>query len=183
MDENDLEGFVGQVHPSHRAWFAEYLKIEWELLQTPCTLSSGIFTHKPSLVAESIPPEDHNLWANLEDMGSAEWQFKPWERNGMACIRSGNVELTKSVIAKAIQSAKAGFQILLLLEHGEDEKDKEMKTGITSIPMTEREFVRVQHVVTYPPKQLMWTGSCGWSGEWKQDQTGAFQARQTSWFQ
>jgi hypothetical protein len=175
-NRNDKTGFVGQVHPSHRGWFAEYFKIEWELLQTPCTLSSGIFPHKPSLVAESIPPEDRNLWGNLEDMGSADWQSKPWERNGMACIRSGNVALTKSVIAKAIQSAKAGFQTLLFLEHGEQEKDQEMKTGATSIPTTERECVRVQHVITYPHQQLMWTGSCGWSGEWTQDQTGAFQS-------
>jgi hypothetical protein len=94
----------------------------------------------------------------------------------MACIRSGNVELTKSVIAKAIQSAKAGFQTLLLLEHGKDEKDQAMKTGTTSISANDREFVRVQHVIAYPPNQLMWTSSCGWSGEWKQDQTGAFQS-------
>ena len=164
-------GFVGQVHPSLRLWFEEYFKIECELLQTACTLSSGIFQHKPSLVAESIPPEDHTLWGHLEHMSSIVWQSTPWERNGMTCIRSGNAKLTQSVIEKAILSAKAGVQTLLLLEYGEDEKDQELKTGSTSIPMTERECVRVQHVISFPSKQLMWTGSSGWFGEWTQDQT------------
>jgi hypothetical protein len=154
-------GFVGQVHPSLRSWFEEYFKIECELLQTACTLSSSIFQHNPSVVAESIPPEDHTLWGHLEHMSSIVWLSTPWERNGMTCIRSGNAKLTQSVIEKAILSAKAGVQTLLLLEYGEDEKDQELKTGSTSIPMTERECVRVQHVISFPSKQLMWAGSSG----------------------
>ena len=85
LDKRKSEtNFIGQIHPSHRAWFSEYFDIKCELLQTPCTLSSGIFPHKPSLMAESIPPEDHPMWSNLEHMDSIDWQSKRWSEVGLS---------------------------------------------------------------------------------------------------
>jgi len=157
-------GFVGQVHPSHRAWFAEYLKIESEFLQTPCTVTSGIFDSRPTFVAESIPPEDRLRWGELEDIRSREWRSIPWQRNGMACIRSGDTGITEAVMEKARQSAKAGYRILLLLEYGQAEKGSAMSMGVNSVPIEMRDSVRDQHVIHYPSQQLLWAGSSGWKG-------------------
>ena len=73
-------------------------------------------------MAESIPPEDRLKWGDLEDIRSREWRSIPWQRNGMACIRSGDTGITEAVMEKARQSAKAGYRILLLLEYGQAEK-------------------------------------------------------------
>jgi hypothetical protein len=174
---SDKTGFVGQVHPSHRAWFAEYLDISSELLQTPCTVSAGIFNEKPTLVTDSIPPEDRALWGNLlDDVCSIEWQSKPWEKNGMACIRSGDKAVLETVMAKARLSAKTGRRILLLLEHGDAEKEAQILVGERSIPAEMKGCIRVQHLVSYPSNQLMWAGSRGWDGDWRIDSTGVFQS-------
>ena len=128
------------------------------------------------MVAESIPLKDQALWGDLEHTGNMDWQRIPWRQNGMACIRSGYSTTMETVMSKAIESAKNGIQILLLLEYGEDEKIHQTKTGTMSIPVEDRDCVRVQHVISYPSGTLMWTDSCGWSGEWTQDATGVFQA-------
>jgi hypothetical protein len=94
----------------------------------------------------------------------------------MACIRSGDTGITEAVMEKARQSAKAGYRVLLLLEYGQAEKASTMSMGANSIPTEMRDSVRVQHVIHYPSQQLLWAGSSGWKGEWRQDSTGAFQS-------
>ena len=94
----------------------------------------------------------------------------------MVCIRSGNTGIAEAVMAKAIQSAKEGRKILLLLEYGNLEKTARIKIGKDSIPTEMRDYVRVQHVTFYPSQQLLWAGSSGWGGEWRQDSSGAFQS-------
>ena len=84
--------------------------------------------------------------------------------------------ITEAAMEKARQSAKAGHRILLLLEYGQAEKGSTMSIGEKSVPTEMRDSVRVQHVTYYPSQQLMWAGSSGWGGEWRQDSTEAFQS-------
>jgi hypothetical protein len=49
---------VGMLHPSIRMWFALTFELQFEALQTPCTVTAGIFPGKPALLADAVPEED-----------------------------------------------------------------------------------------------------------------------------
>ena len=73
---------IGQVHPSHKKWYKLTLDIEFEALQTPTTLTTGIFPSCPTLLASLVRGEEckdnFSVDSPLEDVASKEWEDRPW---------------------------------------------------------------------------------------------------------
>jgi len=152
------------LHYSLRRWFARAFDLEFEALQTPCTMTTGIFPGKPRLAASAVPKEDQlHRDAQFDDPTAEGWENEAFPGSCMVCIREGNHELMKKVVIKACVSASLGKRCLVILEKGRGECLKDLG-DITKPPASYDLSVKRRLVVEFPRGRVLWTDTNGWSG-------------------
>jgi hypothetical protein len=162
---------IGQVHPSHKKWYKLTLDIEFEALQTPTTLTTGIFPSCPTLLASLVRGEEckdnFSVDSPLEDVASKEWEERPWGGNCMVCIRAGNVDLLRKVVAKAsLTAAQNGHRCLILIEWGPQEIENK---SVKEVPEIYIQNANHTLLVEYPAGTLLWAGPNGHPGPFHLD--------------
>ena len=153
---NDKLDYIGQLHPSLKRWIAQTFQIKQEVLQTPLTMTMGIFEHGVTLDAASVPVDHHKHWkSEFENPDHPRLELEAsWRVNCMTCVLGGNPKRLKQIIKVAMRSVdKHGITVILAVEG--DRKNNSIELAV---PLNLKHAVERTHLITFPKASTLWTG-------------------------
>ena len=170
---HDDLAYIGQIHPAVKMWTAMTQGIEREVLQTPLTMTTGIFSSGPTFDSESVPKTHQRHWdAPFEQCDDTWAKSVLWDKNCMLCVMGGSKEKLRSIIQVIVRSvARNGIRVFLFAE-----ADTENNSVKKNVPRGFSLSVKRTHLMSLPADTTIWAGSMGWPGAWHRDVHGAWHA-------
>ena len=163
---------AGQLHAAYKLWARTFIGIKREVLQTPLTISSGIFPEKATMYSVSIPKEDRRSVPSelLEDTESMHFAATPWKDNCMVSVTTGARDLAERILTKVFATVQRGFRVLVIMEMGA--KETQNPAIRLTPPRQLEETVTHHHLASFPKGTTLWAGSEGTPGAWEMDSKG-----------
>ena len=157
--------YIGQIHYSLRLLLARVVQIEQEVLQTPFTMSAGIFRYRPTLDSAAVAEEDRDHWGLEIDNVAAGGPPITWVRNCVVCVKGNEGPKLRKILAITMSSVKARkVRVLVIVE--EDTANCKVST---EVPERHATAVERHNLLSFPKGSIQWVGAMGWGGAWQRD--------------